>query len=280
MSVSVPRDCCPAGGLTYRSEDRAAPGWTVLQACLKAHKFQVTLTTGVWLTLKQARLGLWCRACPSSIEHKLTFLCQRSFSATTARRVTFAGPPGLNLTRTYPGVLERTFRMAEPSRRPTKPMSTSSSVSDLSFEDVRLEEANKVSSNRTGTERSASVGLPAPAAPVRRSESPISAAEQTEGKQAERNEPAIDEISWRGGKQDLELGSWSRFQQVLAKRSMCFAAPPPAGPTITVDSAALRENLATFAGQAASTAGQAANTVSPVESAINVIPIMQGRTLC
>ncbi|KAK9862871.1 hypothetical protein WJX84_010845 [Apatococcus fuscideae] len=138
-------------------------------------------------------------------------------------------------------------RMTEPAKRISRPLSASSSVSDLSFEDVRLEEANRVASNRTGTERSESVGLPTSQVSAARAEpaSPFAAAAATatpvDSRQTSHElspAPSVpDEISWRG-------------------------APPPPGPSIQVDSAALRENLANFAGQAANTAGQAANTLS------------------
>ena len=86
--------------------------------------------------------------------------------------------------------------MTEPSKRPIKSLSTSSSISDLSYEDVRLEEANRVSSNRTGTERSASVGLPQAAlAPAEIS--PFAAAGGAEEPVETQSEDV--EISWRGG---------------------------------------------------------------------------------
>ncbi|KAK9831260.1 hypothetical protein WJX74_009729 [Apatococcus lobatus] len=127
--------------------------------------------------------------------------------------------------------------MSEPLKRPAKTISASSSISDLSFEDVKLADVSGVSSNRTGSERSGSVGLPPSQSSAIRAEpsSPFAAAAKIERKPTV-DEP-LDNISWRG-------------------------APPTEGPGIQVDAAALRENLATFAGQAANTAGQAANTLS------------------
>ena len=153
--------------------------------------------------------------------------------------------------------------MSEPVKRPAKTISASSSISDLSFEDVKLEEAQRVSSNRTGSERSGSVGLPPSQASAIRAEpsSPFAAAAQIERKPTF-EEPLNDDIKLaRRCEAEIALSLYTPRR--ILTLSKCVAAPPqPAeGPGIQVDAAALRENLATFAGQAANTAGQAANTV-------------------